>query len=373
MWLPGRPAAPDGFGPGAMLNIRRWRGRALPYAPGETGVRHPPAAGQTPPAGTTTAQPAPPAAGRGGGRGALTPYAKEALAALRAPLDRLTPVTEAMLRNPSPGDWLALRAKLGPPSRPVLPGGFDFQRLDFFRQVGGVGIATRDVRRIESPDGVGPPGTLSEVWANAWRGISAIRVSIAQRILAVLSGDSGTIAVALIAGDQYGISDGTMDDMRDSGLAHLLSISGLHILLVTTILFGGFVQADLPSGIKMMAQMKLELDAAGIPIMIIIMLLPFLGGFTSGTTLGFVSAGVSIVVGLLPVSPLLSQELAVMVLAYACGYVGLLLSPVHTCLVLTNRYFKTSLAHSILRMVPPCLVILAGAIGVYFLINAMGF
>ena len=70
---------------------------------------------QPPPAGTTTAPAAPPAAGhggeagRGGGRGALTPLAQEALAALRAPLDRLTPVTEAMLRNLSPGDWLHWR------------------------------------------------------------------------------------------------------------------------------------------------------------------------------------------------------------------------------------------------------------------------
>jgi alcohol dehydrogenase (cytochrome c) len=63
---------------------------------------------QTPPAGSTP-PPAPPPAGRGGGRGALTPFAKEALAALRAPLDRLTPVSEAMLRNPSPGDWLHWR------------------------------------------------------------------------------------------------------------------------------------------------------------------------------------------------------------------------------------------------------------------------
>ena len=50
MWLTGLPAAVDGFGAGAMLNIRRWRGRALPYAPGETGVRHAAAAGQNPPA-----------------------------------------------------------------------------------------------------------------------------------------------------------------------------------------------------------------------------------------------------------------------------------------------------------------------------------
>jgi competence protein ComEC len=140
---------------------------------------------------------------------------------------------------PAPGTWIAARAKLSAPSRPVLPGGFDFQRLDFFRQVGAVGIATRDVR-IVAPAAESQLGLLSEAWAAAWREIAAIRVAMAQHILAVLPGDTGTIAVALIAGDQYGISDATMDDMRDSGLAHLLSISGLHILLVTTILFGGF-------------------------------------------------------------------------------------------------------------------------------------
>ena len=51
----------------------------------------------------------PPAAGRGRGRGEMSPFAKEALAVLRAPLDRLTPVTDAMLRNPPPGDWLHWR------------------------------------------------------------------------------------------------------------------------------------------------------------------------------------------------------------------------------------------------------------------------
>jgi len=145
----------------------------------------------------------------------------------------------ASVAVPAPGTWIATRAKLSAPSRPVLPGGFDFQRLDFFRQVGAVGIATRDVRAI-APATASPSSSAREFWAAAWREIAAIRVAIAQRILAVLPGDTGTIAVALIAGDQYGISDATMDDMRDSGLAHLLSISGLHILLVTTILFGGF-------------------------------------------------------------------------------------------------------------------------------------
>jgi hypothetical protein len=59
---------------------------------------------------TQAPAPAPPAAGGGrGGRGELSPFAKEALAVLRAPLDRLTPVTETTLRNPPPGDWLHWR------------------------------------------------------------------------------------------------------------------------------------------------------------------------------------------------------------------------------------------------------------------------
>jgi 5-methyltetrahydropteroyltriglutamate--homocysteine methyltransferase len=50
MWITGLPAAVDGFGPGPMLNIRTWRGGALPYVPGQTGTRHVAAAGQNPPA-----------------------------------------------------------------------------------------------------------------------------------------------------------------------------------------------------------------------------------------------------------------------------------------------------------------------------------
>ena len=38
-----------------------------------------------------------------------SPYAKAAFAALQAPLAKLTPVTDEMLRNPPPGDWLNWR------------------------------------------------------------------------------------------------------------------------------------------------------------------------------------------------------------------------------------------------------------------------
>jgi alcohol dehydrogenase (cytochrome c) len=69
------------------------------------------------PAPPAAAAPQAPATGGGragdpagaGGRGALSPFAEAALAVLRAPLGRLTPVTDAMLRNPPPGDWLHWR------------------------------------------------------------------------------------------------------------------------------------------------------------------------------------------------------------------------------------------------------------------------
>jgi 5-methyltetrahydropteroyltriglutamate--homocysteine methyltransferase len=47
MWITGLPAAVEGFVPGELLNVRRWR-RPLPYVPGQTGVRHAAASGQNP-------------------------------------------------------------------------------------------------------------------------------------------------------------------------------------------------------------------------------------------------------------------------------------------------------------------------------------
>src|SRR3546814_18157744 len=57
-----------------------------------------------------------------------------------------------------------------------------------------------------------------------------------RRILAVLEGPRGAMAAALITGQRGGIPDAVEEDMRDSGLAHLLSISGLHMGLVAGLL-----------------------------------------------------------------------------------------------------------------------------------------
>jgi competence protein ComEC len=122
---------------------------------------------------------------------------------------------------PAIGARIRLRAVLRPPPGPVRPDGFDFARKSWFERIGAVGFA---VSRAEL---VAPPQTL------AWRErIETVRRRIAAAIRAVDSGPAGEVCVALVIGDQLGIDEATMKAIRLSGLAHMLSISGMHMVLV---------------------------------------------------------------------------------------------------------------------------------------------
>ncbi len=125
---------------------------------------------------------------------------------------------------PEIGAVISVRASLGPPSGPAAPGGFDFSRRAFFLGIGAVGYARGGVRVVEAADS-------SALWL--WRLRSEIADGLRQRI----GEDRGAVAAALIVGDRSGISDETTEALRDSGLAHLLAISGLHIGLMSALSF----------------------------------------------------------------------------------------------------------------------------------------
>ena len=141
-------------------------------------------------------------------------------------------VTVAGLDSPpEPGSRLGLRAALRPPSAPALPGAFDFARQAWFQSLGGVGFAYGAPRLLQAP--AAEPG-LGHAWRLWW---SALRQTVTTRIAAQLDGPRGAVAIALITGQRGGIPDAVQDDMRNSGLAHLLAISGLHMGLVAGLLF----------------------------------------------------------------------------------------------------------------------------------------
>ncbi len=105
-----------------------------------------------------------------------------------------------------------LRARLMPPPLPAVPGAYDFARVAWFGGIGATGRGFAPVVIIKS-SGSG----------------AGIRVALSHHIVSHLEGSAGGIAAALATGDVGAISEEDSEAMRRAGLAHLLSVSGLHI------------------------------------------------------------------------------------------------------------------------------------------------
>lgn len=128
------------------------------------------------------------------------------------------------------GSRVRVSAILRPPPEPAQPGAFDFQRQAFFERLGATGFATGAIRvlRVDPPSG---PVESARLW------VAEVRKKITERLMAALPGAIGAVAASLVTGEQGPVPATDMQAIRDSGLAHLLSISGLHMSLVVGLVF----------------------------------------------------------------------------------------------------------------------------------------
>jgi len=123
-----------------------------------------------------------------------------------------------------PGAVVMTTGHLSAPNGPVEPLGFDFRRNAWFQGIGAVGYTRVPVLYLEPSEGALP--------------VFASRMALSGHVRATIPGESGAFAAAIMTGDRSGMGQDTLQALRDSNLAHLLAISGLHMGLLAGFLFG---------------------------------------------------------------------------------------------------------------------------------------
>jgi len=124
------------------------------------------------------------------------------------------------------GNKIRLQSMLFPPPTPAMPKSYDFARMFYYEQLGAVGFSPK------------PPILLEKARKTDFeQRLNALRISITERILAPMSAENGWIAAAMMVGEQSGVSKDASDAMREAGIYHILSISGLHMSLAVAIMF----------------------------------------------------------------------------------------------------------------------------------------
>lgn len=115
-----------------------------------------------------------------------------------------------------------------------------------------------------------------------------------------------------------------------------------------------------------------ELVRSGIPVLYAVAALPFIAGFVTGIAIGFTGTSFPLVVGLMAAEGSGLSPLATLVFAYGFGYMGMILSPVHLCLLVTKEYFTASLM-AIYRQILPCILFtLVYCIAAHTLLRILG-
>jgi len=147
----------------------------------------------------------------------------------------------------TPGRAARCFAVLGPPSGPLAPGGYDFARRAYFERLGATGFSYGRCRPAAFE---GPPS-----WLDRQRlMLAALRADLSALIQDAAPGRGGAIAAALVTGDRSTVDQATNEALRDSGLGHLLSVSGIHMGVV-----GGLVFALLLWTLSLMPPIALRL------------------------------------------------------------------------------------------------------------------
>ena len=147
-----------------------------------------------------------------------------------AKMPRRVRVTVRDLTGIGPGSFVAGKVRLLPPPEPARPGGYDFARDAYFKGIGAVGSV---LGKLE----VRPPPVAPGWELDLAAGVDAARNTLTRRIADAVGGQDGAVLAALVTGKRGLIEEGTNDILRAAGIYHIISISGLHMVLAAGAFF----------------------------------------------------------------------------------------------------------------------------------------
>ncbi|MEA3470277.1 MAG: DUF401 family protein, partial [Thermodesulfobacteriota bacterium] len=114
-----------------------------------------------------------------------------------------------------------------------------------------------------------------------------------------------------------------------------------------------------------------EFMELSVPLILIAVLVPLIVGGITGITIAFVGSTFPIIVPLVYSMGEGSFILAYVILSLISGFVGVLLSPLHLCLLLTNQYFDAPFGRVYRHLVMPCLLLFVTGFGYFFAVRWM--
>jgi hypothetical protein len=193
---------------------------------------------------------------------------------------------------------------------------------------------------------LGLPGVLAWVWPEL--------PLQTRKLLAMLIG--------LMAGLVIILRDTEPEDRRKF-LPSLVDPKTLSILAVLggAIFFKGMMDR---SGLLPLASESL-LDA-GIPLVLVVAVLPFVAGFVTGVAMAFAGAAFPLLAGLAANPETGLTPAAVLVLGFACGYAGMMWSPIHLCFILSRSFFTASQRGLYRYIIPASMAPLGVALILYY-------
>ena len=136
-------------------------------------------------------------------------------------------------------------------------------------------------------------------------------------------------------------------------------LPNLFLLLLAIMLFKGILVES-----QAVLHVRQELMAYGIPVLIVILIIPFLSGLMTGVAIGFVGTSFPLVVPMIQ-SDQTMVYLSMAGLAFSFGFMGMMMSPVHLCLLVTKDYFKADLVKIYRSLILPVIATMMAA-GIYF-------